>query len=1142
MAKFQIDVTGNAASALGAVKKVDTAFGGLRTKASNAATNIAGALGVPEAKLKSVGITGATVGAGLSLALTAPLIGFATESVRVAQEFQQSMNRVKAVTTETGTTFGELESKASQLGATTQFTATQAADAMTFLGQAGFNTDQVMGSIQGTLDLAAAGSLGLAEAADIASNVLSGFALTSTDAAVQAENMSRVVDVMAAAAANSNQSVSQLGQALSFVAPNAAQLGISIEETATFIGKLSDAGIQATRAGTGLRRILGRLLDPTKEVRDQLDLLNVETTNSKDEFIGLENVLTQFVASGAGATEFFKVFGQQGASVAGVLAGQLGPGLDDLRDKLENSDGEARKMAETINSGLPGAITKMNSAIDGAKNTLGNALAPAIELAANAITSLASTFASFPPGVTTAIAIIGGLVAAIGPLIAIAGTLVAGISAIAAPTAAAGGAMAALGTALAAVTGPVALVAAAVVGLGALLVTFRTEIGEALAGVLAFGSEILGAIPGIESIGTFISKAGQIVLLVIEAAFTPFIAILQEIGAVAADVFNFFRDKGKSAMEEQAAAMEAATKATDETAGSVTGLSEEGKALVKEIENIEAAHKDNNKVTKQSGKDMDSTAKKATRYKQKTKDLTKEIIASERETKELSKAMDILATRDMDAAITATADMKAELDNNIATFPTFSAEGIAAVQAVLAEIDPLKNKLGEVPTKTQEVIDAFGRLETQGVAELTALRDQAAADFALIQASGEATPRQITEAWRNELQAQADLLAAQGQTLGAEEAQILADLNAELETGLTDMNTKWEDFSTDVADTISGLATNVFSGLLEGDFSLDSVTTALKGIKDAFVNAFITPVTDAINSFITNVIDKLVGKLTGDLAGAITDTLGGAASNAAGNLGIPGTGGGGPSIPGGGGGGGGGGSGGGGSGIGSAIDIVTGVGTLFSSVIGNFQNARQETTLNAIEGNTRFAMQFLGARGDGGILGVLFRVLETLEFGTFVKVLEEMRDFNNGFMTEKLDGIFSEVAFGPNVKANEQSRDFLSQIATNTNGLAEAIAGLRDSLRNGASEITAGGAASGAGSVANEPAGRRTPARARVQFSPTVNVNVSGNADPQMVADIVDKQIAEQGDRFIRRRLVPAVGSAINNNVDGIRTRIRRAR
>lgn len=168
-------------------------------------------------------------------------------AIRVISEFDSGMSELAAVTRATAGEMAQLRDVAKDLGSTTEFTAKQAADGLTFLARAGFDAEEAMASIPAVLDLATASGMALGQAADIASNIMSGFG-------IEASNAANVTDVLAAASSRANTDVAQLGSAMSTVAPISAALGISLEDTAAAIGVMSDAGIQGERAGNPERK------------------------------------------------------------------------------------------------------------------------------------------------------------------------------------------------------------------------------------------------------------------------------------------------------------------------------------------------------------------------------------------------------------------------------------------------------------------------------------------------------------------------------------------------------------------------------------------------------------------------------------------------------------------------------------------------------------------------------------------------------------------------------------------------------------------------------------------------------------------------------------------------------------------------
>ena len=286
----------------------------------------------------------------------AALIGLSAVT-RVLANFSQEMATVGAITNATATEFTALREEAKRLGITTRFSASQAAAGMTFLARAGFSTSEVLASINDTLLLAQAGALDLASAADIASNILKGFRL-------EAASTARVVDVLALAANSTNTNVSQLGSAMSFLAPAAAAIGVEIEEAAAAVGVLSDAGIQATRAGTGMRQVFIRLLNPTGQAKAALKDMALTTADINVEVRGLVPVLRTLEKANIGLSDAAKLVGARQSASLLVLIDSVDH-LEELREAYILAEGTGRRVADMMDDNLRGAMFATTSALEG---------------------------------------------------------------------------------------------------------------------------------------------------------------------------------------------------------------------------------------------------------------------------------------------------------------------------------------------------------------------------------------------------------------------------------------------------------------------------------------------------------------------------------------------------------------------------------------------------------------------------------------------------------------------------------------------------------------------------------------------------------------------------------------------------------
>lgn len=288
----------------------------------------------------------------------------AVQSVKFLANFSQAMSTVKAISKANEEQFKSLREEAIRLGTTTRFTATQAAEGMLFLARSGYETNEILQAIPGTLNLAQAGALQLGRAADIATNILKGFGLETTETA-------RVVDVLALAANSANTTVEQMGQAMKFVAPIAAGVRMSVEETAGAIQVLSNAGIQASMAGTALRRVIGALEGPTVAQRKVLASLGLTADDVKVSQIGLAQAIENIRAKTNDVGVALRLFGQRGGPAAEVM-GKVTQQMIDFGIANEGASGTAQRIANIMDDNLNGAILRVKSAFQGFLILLGD--------------------------------------------------------------------------------------------------------------------------------------------------------------------------------------------------------------------------------------------------------------------------------------------------------------------------------------------------------------------------------------------------------------------------------------------------------------------------------------------------------------------------------------------------------------------------------------------------------------------------------------------------------------------------------------------------------------------------------------------------------------------------------------------------
>ncbi|VVE35005.1 phage tail tape measure protein [Pandoraea fibrosis] len=330
--------------------------------------------------------------AAVGLTIGAPLI----KSIRTAIGFEDAMAKVAAVSGASGTAQQQLTQQARQLGRDTVFTASDAAAGQQYLAMAGFKANQIIASMPGMLNLAAAGAMDLGAAADISSNILTGFAL-------KAEQSTRVSDVLARTFTTSNTNLAQLGDAMKYVAPVASGLGASLEQTSAMVGLLGDAGLQGSLAGTALRAGFLRLAKLPKMALKALERVGVKTMDSEGNLKDMPSLLkdihkaTKSMGTGERGAFVAQVFGVEAASAFMKLLDDAGSGALDrkIADLQQNSAGTGARIAERMNSTTGGALRRMNSALEDAAIELGKVFLPGVASAAESLASASRAVSAF---------------------------------------------------------------------------------------------------------------------------------------------------------------------------------------------------------------------------------------------------------------------------------------------------------------------------------------------------------------------------------------------------------------------------------------------------------------------------------------------------------------------------------------------------------------------------------------------------------------------------------------------------------------------------------------------------------------------------------------------------------------------------
>ena len=310
--------------------------------------------------------------------------------VSIAVNFEQSIARLGAITSSGDDALLGLEQTARRLGETTQFSASEAASAMTFLGMAGFKTNEIISATPGMLNLAQAAGSDLAGTADIASNILSGFSL-------RADEMGRVGDVLSATFTTSNTTLQMLGDTLKYAAPVASSAGASIEQVAAMAGLLGNVGIQGSMTGTALRAAFLRLSAPPKVAADALANLDVEVKDLGDSLRSVPELLQELAqateslwsAERAGAIK--QIFGSEASAGLTELLKQAGFGaLDSYIQQLQQAKGTTDTMAKKMSATTAGSLKRLGSALESVAISIGSLLPPTIAAGTQLFAAMAS--------------------------------------------------------------------------------------------------------------------------------------------------------------------------------------------------------------------------------------------------------------------------------------------------------------------------------------------------------------------------------------------------------------------------------------------------------------------------------------------------------------------------------------------------------------------------------------------------------------------------------------------------------------------------------------------------------------------------------------------------------------------------------
>lgn len=307
------------------------------------------------------------------------------DTIETYKDFEAAMSQVQAISGVTGSEMTKLTNKAKEMGATTKFTAAESAEAFNYMAMAGWKTEDMLGGIEGILNLAAASGESLGTTSDIVTDALTAFGMKAGEAG-------HFSDVMAAASSNANTNVALMGETFKYAGAMAGTLKYSIEDVALATGLMANAGIKGNMAGTALNSIFTRLSTNTNGAADALNKLGIAYFNSDGTARDFSDVMKELRDATADFSDEQKAV--LGNTIAGTYAQKgflaiLNASEEDynkLADAINNADGAAAQMSETMLDNLQGSITLLQSAVDGVKISFGERLSPYIRSLADWLT------------------------------------------------------------------------------------------------------------------------------------------------------------------------------------------------------------------------------------------------------------------------------------------------------------------------------------------------------------------------------------------------------------------------------------------------------------------------------------------------------------------------------------------------------------------------------------------------------------------------------------------------------------------------------------------------------------------------------------------------------------------------------------
>jgi TP901 family phage tail tape measure protein len=468
--------------------------------------------------LKVAGVAGAAsaaIGAGFAYA------------INKASDFEHSLSAIQAVSGGTQKQMDAIRGKALQLGKDTVFSAGEAASSIEELAKNGLTLGQIMhGAADATVNLAAAGQLDLASAAEISSAAMNHFNLAAKD-------LPHVADLLAASAARSAVDVGDLGESMKYVGPVANTVGASLDDTVLALTAFGKFGIKGSMAGTTLRQMLLSLTPQSKAAGDEMKKLGIITKDGGNAFYDAHGKLKSMadisqvlrdsmhgLSKEQQTAALHTIFGSRAIAGATVLAGQGAKGMDKLAKSMKGLT--AADQAKTRMDNLQGSVEQLKGSLETAGIQLGTILIPIVRKVVDAITGLINKFLDLSPSTQKIIIIVAAVVAAFTGLLAIVITIMVTVAAMGAAVAAAGGT-------LMGVVGTAALVSAGIIALIVVLVLVIKYHHQIMAVVKTVWGAVKGFVLGVvNALVSGVTAAWNAIVNAIMTAVNAVIGFVQQ--------------------------------------------------------------------------------------------------------------------------------------------------------------------------------------------------------------------------------------------------------------------------------------------------------------------------------------------------------------------------------------------------------------------------------------------------------------------------------------------------------------------------------------------------------------------------------------------------------------------------------------